>query len=152
MFLVTSSTAIVHFVIGTFIIPGLECFESCLNSGEPWVSYSHTLLLSRHFSDHSLLQLEPVGSGSAVTTVLGRKQGLRKSSYLSLVEAGGTTLLSSAGPQALMCREKDFSGSGGSSVALLPSPWIPNDKGIEKDFIALFSLIIIESISFGRCS
>lgn len=29
-------------------------------------------------------------------------------------------------------------------VALLPLPHIPNDKGIKKDFVALFSLVITQ--------
>lgn len=90
----------VHFVRGTLIIPGLECFES-------WVRYSqeYTSVFKALFWPYHLVQLEPEEPGSAVTIVLGQETRLRKSNYLSLVEAGGTTLM-------FLCRLPAGSTSG----------------------------------------
>lgn len=69
------------------------------------IQSEYTSVSKALFWPYRLVQLEPEEPGSAVTIVLGQETRLRKSSYLSLVEAGGTTLM-------FLCRLPAGSTSG----------------------------------------
>lgn len=125
--------------------------------GIPWVSYSqNTFCFKVLFWPYSLMQLAPVGSGSAVTTVLGQETRAKEEQFtwaLWRLEAlpycsfaghpAGSTSGTNAGRQKASQR---MVWKQCSLVAITSdSKWQRN-----RDFMALFSLVITGQTSFSN--